>query len=1282
MAIQTNIAQEQQAAKLQLQREAAKRRQIANESQTLMPAAAQGQDVALSDAAIAAGESQSTLELPNAVEEGNIPAPIEAGQPGQGSELSRVAAEVESEGTRDPLVQALQGMQLYDEEGLATRATSADIEDAISAELAMEADIRDRKDIDYGYVNEEGLMSQLQSPSANSDDFGKIVTLGQMIGSQARDVFSPVLNGVDEESASFRQMLADNNLLDEGGNLSPRFQNIAAFSLIEVLQNEMVKKDQMLMNDQNPDLSFKTNDDVDFADSFDIDFDEPLNVPEQGTKLDPNMSRSNLANAILDKAMPNPNQTAGLTTGFGGASANASSINKQFLDYLTYQTLQDLGLLVEVKGPNGKVWLELSKDAADYYNSTRGVMDDLYGIKSGLPSLVPTIEGSFLGQEREQGFSKQGWASIGNKLSDNIDQELKAMSNMGHIAHIVDPNTGHIAGMAINSVIEYYFKNGKPVLTRKGLLNKPEPDKVYSIHPLAEMLGLTKQVWERHYLNARKTQGMEPYEASEQANAIMSMKARQRINNVYYANQYSKRPFYQRRFFASANMRFHYRSYVLDPQNSKLVRNFLNEAEATYLDVNTTNSEPMRMWKYLIGRHLLDAVDLGTYTLPNGRTKPLAVENMGFNATLKLTNERVFGVKYKQLVALGEKLRSLLNTGSLDVFDARIKEFADSGLLKQMGLTDHDEWGFKADALIDLANYNDALQNKDVRALEKYGDVVIRKTPEIVNSMPVNENGQALSPRGIQLQHMLEGAIADGDQEQAQLIQADLAKEMGNTVVEGPIVKTNRSTVFRARVRGKFDGIQSGLSIFGSLFGFADIMSRTGIMYGDEMNTMPEGDLRDLFLNKLMPAVEVSFQNNDEMIGLFKELLVGTISNVENAKGMGKAIARAPMMETSYGKYLEFHQETAMDFIDGEFGQGFRDLIETGNISRQDAINGLTTIIANALSQSLKLEQQALMKDIGQMWAILGETARVRTITGEYIYMGSRERYGTGETKSFPTARGPVEIEKFITGPTGTNRTRKIPKVFDQNSLKFVKGELSPFGQEVVNQYPVLFIQGIDGGLIALTYNTVNEGLERPLFAMDIHDSYITTVRSTKAYIETYNKLYGKFLTPGKHQYKPIKAMHDSLVEGIREMENNLALSLDGIAVNKSDSYKSNQPPDNTVLVSQESRRWRGMHSFLMKLSEKVNEKEEDITTGAGRTPPGLSKLTKRQLKNLWHKNGMEKYAKEEGVYMTASDIKKVIRFSYEYLNIRQRTNTENKAIADRTNMIATEFTKNPKGMA
>ena len=143
--------------------------------------------------------------------------------------------------------------------------------------------------------------------------------------------------------------------------------------------------------------------------------------------------------------------------------------------------------------------------------------------------------------------------------------------------------------------------------------------------------------------------------------------------------------------------------------------------------------------------------------------------------------------------------------------------------------------------------------------------------------------------------------------------------------------------------------------------------------------------------------------------------------------------------------------------------------------------------------------------------------------------------------------------------------------------------------------------------------------------------------------------MYGKFLTPGKHQYKPIKAMHDSLVEGIREMENNLALSLDGIAVNKSDSYKSNQPPDNTVLVSQESRRWRGMHSFLMKLSEKVNEKEEDITTGAGRTPPGLSKLTKRQLKNLWHKNGMEKYAKEEGVYMTASDIKKVIRFSYEY---------------------------------
>ena len=1268
MAIQANIAAEQQAAKLRLQREAAEVRQRQNEKLTLMPAAEQGANVELSDAAITAGESQSTIELPNAVAEANIPTPIEAGQAGQGSELSRVEAEVRKEGTRDPLVQALQGMQTYDEEGLTTRATSADIEEAISAELAMEADIRNRRDLDYGYLDEEGLMSQLQSPSANSDDFGKIVTLGQMIGNQARDVFAPVMNGTDAESISFRQMLSDNNLLDEAGQLSPRYQNIAAFGLIEVLQNEMVKKDQLLMNDQNPDLSFETSDDINFADSFDIDFDDPVSTPEQGTKLDPNMSRSNLANAILDKASPNPNQVAGLTTGFGGASANASSINKGFLDYLTYQVLQDLGMLTEVKGPNGKVWLELTKDAADYYNSTRGVMDDIYGIKSGLPSLVPTIEGSFLGQEREQGFKRQGNISVASKVSDNIDQELKAMNHMGQIAHIVDPTTGHIAGMAINSVINYTIdKNGKPRIARIPFTDMPERDKLYSTHPLAEMLGLTKQVWDRHYQNAIKTQNMSDFDASEQANSIMAMKARQRINNVLFANKYAKRPFYQRRFFASANMRFHYRSYVLDPQNSKLVRNFLNEAEATYLDVNTTNSEAMRMWKYLIGRELLTNNDLGTFNLPDGTPKQLTVENMGFNATLKLANEKVFGTNYKRLVALGETYRSLLNTGSREVFDARIRELAASGLLKEMGLTDHDGWGFKTDALIDLANYNDALQNKDIRALEKYGDVIVRKPPEIINSMPVNENGEAMSPRGIQLQHMLEGAIADGDQEQAQLIQADLAKEMGSTVVEGPIVKINRSTVFRARVRGKFDGIQSGLSIFGSLFGFSDIMSRTGIMYGDEMNTLPEGDLRDLFLNKLMPAVEVSFHGNSEMAGLFKELLLGTINNSEKSKAMGKAIARAPMMETSYGKYLEFHQDTAMAFIDGEFGEGFRDLIETGALSRRDAINGLTKIIANALAQSLKLEQQALMKDYGQMWAVIGETARVRTITGEYIYMGSRERYGTGETKSFPTSRGPVEIEKFTTGPTGTNRTRKIPKVFDQSSLKFVRGELSPFGQEVVNQYPVLFIQGIDGGLIALTYNTVNEGLERPLFAMDIHDSYITTVRSTKAYIETYNKLYGKFLTPGKNQYKPVQAMHESLLEGIKEMNANLDLELQG--------------SQDTVLVSQESRRWRGMHSFLMKLSDKINEKDEDIITGQGRATTGITKMSKSRLKVMWHKNGMQKYANAEGVYMNAADIKKVIKFVYEYLNLKQRTVVENKAIADRTNMIATEFTKNPKGM-
>lgn len=1048
------------------------------------------------------------------------------------------------------------------------------------------------------------------------DSYNKIVSLGKDLGGAFARQAGASLQGTDEVSVGLQQALINGGLFDrETNQITPRFNNIAAFTLLEMMQNELLVKNTLAVEGYDPNSSSEVEDLAEYESLFELEDDADVtDIRTKGVTINPALARMDPTDIVFDRALPNPNKIGDVYTAYGGGSTTLSPETKTAFKYLYYTALKDLGFLTERVDGRG---YEMSEEAIDYFFKSRDVLTDIMPNLDQLPSLVENIEGQTMGAERGRGFKKSG--NVSNKTlrpyGDNL--ELQAMHHMGRIQHRIDDDMLTAGQLFVHEIVKgAMLPNGKVILNK----NQPLADmpkgtqfKLASTHPYAKRIGLDVATWQRHYHNAR-INGQEHADAADQADAIMASKARRLLKEVEYGVQLAGRTLYMRKLYATSTSRFHDRNTIISPQANKFVRNILGSALPIMIDVRN-NNEIHQVWKYLMGRTLLNSNDLAPISAKYDNE--VTVEDMGFNETLKLAEEKIFKERYDTLVKLGKQVRDIIKNPNKEFSKQLEDSFNDLGEQKLANkLNDPEEWGFVLKALLDIAEYD----NHRLAAGLGADRVTVRKgTPEIVKSLPTDNNGNMLSPRALQLQSLLEDAMINQDQDAIQTITSDLEKEMMDTKIKYPETVTY-GPVFRPKLLGKFDGKSSGQALQGALFGNEEVMKKTGIMFESFENVVPFGTIRTQFLDRIVPRkpedksiLKGIFNKEDEKLSFWTSFFEQVMAS-DNRKLLETSLAKKPIMETSYEKSTMFQHKAAREIsFNFNLEQQLKDSVLAGRYPLKEAILDLNEIIKSTLEETLSLENQKLMRDIGAVWGLLlNRKARFITPTGKTIAIGSRNRVESEKSITFPTATGETTVPIYRYKYTSTDKTKKEPKVYNPEKMHMEAGGTTRYTQEVANQLPVLVIQAIDASIMAMTFNSVNEGLDTPLYAIDIHDALMLDARSTKAYHTTYNRILEELVSPtSPNGYKVWKSI-------AKPIQNEL--------ISIRDELKNNSTP---MQINFENMETRGIHQILndfeqMRLGNQIGF---DYTTNLLKGTKGAKGLEKSKQSAL----AILKYAKDNG---------------------------------------------------
>jgi len=1149
----------------------------------------------------------------------------------QKADLSReeeLSAEVLETQSDNPLVNEIMRTQMFDEEG---RPFSPSEEQArtLLEEARSLSQMQTTAKIPFQYSTPETFRNEIKGVgfpiTSSAGSINSLVTAGKNFTTAFNNRGSTAFNSTDPDSVSLQNVLTNAGLISNG-QATIKLGNVFAIQLMENILDELNKKSQLAIEGLDPEDSYT------YDDSFDSMFEEvetnaPLAKLNPGAKINPLFERHRFGRGILNRALENQGEVGAATVLFGGEGDRADPRVLAQLDGLAYEVLNEMGFITDIT-EDGNTFYQFTENGINFFDNVREVLDDVFPERSILPSLTPLVNGVGFGLERNRGFRAAGNKSIKSKDSETDNEEKESMHHMGRIAMRVANSGLNNLSNIIHSNIRYNIKNRRVILSRKAFIDQ-HPTKFCSTHPTASVLGISEADWDKYYYRASaRADVATDADAREQADMIVAMQARLRVKNLMIADQFKDRSIYMKRFYASANNRFHFRNSAFDPQNSKAVRNILISAQPNYIDANSTTGM-IEDWKYIIGRALLKPEDFQTV---NPKTR--RAEDMGWNSTLKLSKDILFtkeaeGGRFETVRREAKLIRRLSNTLDPNAFREAFELLPDN--LKAV-FSNKDDWGLITQAYIDFADYADAIDKN-------------RDQVEFVPIYPVDSNGEITSVRMQQLQQMLQDAIDNQDQDAIQIAESDILKE--SQTMYKPIEKTRQHNpnVFQARAVAKHDGKQSGMAIYGTLYGIDEMISRVGLMYSDESNIINEGDIRDYFMEHLMPSISGQIRQaevRDPFIDLFSKYL----NDPESAKEFGKALSRAPLMETSYGSYIGFQHETVMAmFNHPKFGQEFGmtiDMIKQSvpSYSTMKAIADLNLVIANTLHAVLNINYQVFLKDIAAMYAAMGETPRFLTPTGKYIYFGSREVYDTGDFVNLQLPGEEVQRRPITaTRPSGTKRTSSIPLVYDMELGKLVKGEKSMYGQETINQLPVLFIQAIDAAVMAKTFNFVNKNKNTPLFAVDIHDSLITDARSVREYHSTYNRIFKELVGPTEKGYKPFEVLKTSYEDTILSF------------INRIDS-------DKEYLVSSDSPQFRALHDQLINLVERLYQQENDNVSDELRS---IFNKFRGPIRHLKRKKAIQELGdrlknwRPEGAMLTGREIKDIIRFLNSYRLISQR---------------------------
>jgi hypothetical protein len=1127
------------------------------------------------------------------------------------SREQQLSQDIQDAGADDPLVQEIMRTQMFDQEGRPFSMNEQQARSLLDEAKELSA-IQTTADIPFQYQTKDEFQEEMNTKhlpvTAQAGAVNMLVDLGKQFSMALNSVGKPTFTSSDPDSIKLRDYLVRGGLVSPDGTVSPKFGNVLAFQFAENVLNELNKRDEMAMNMQDPEDSYMQEDDLaSFFDEVEQGATAAISKPKKGMRINPLFERSRFGKGILNRALQNQGQVGAATVLFGGEGDRADAGSLEMLDGLAYMAMNNLGFIKEVTH-NGNTFYDFTDEAIYFYDGVREVLDDLTPERSILPSLTPNVNGVGFGLERDRGFKQTGNVSVKSQRSDS-NEELEFLNTAGRVA--------------IHANIRYNIKNRRVVLSRKAFRDQ-HPTKFCSTHPTAKLLGISESDWDKYKLSASMREGMSEADAADQADMIVAMQARLRVKNLMVAEQFKDRSMYMKRFYASANNRFHFRNSAFDPQNSKAVRNMLISAQPVFIDVRDQNTQVMKNFKYIIGRALLDRED---FMSVNERTT--RAEDMGMNETIRLAEEVIFNPdspKYAKLLQEARYIRKLSNIVDANAFREQFEILPDN--LKAL-YSDKDDWGLKSQAYIDFINYVETTMPD-------------KENVELISSYPTTADGKPTSIRMQQLQTMLEAAQEMGDQDQIQTIQQDMRLEGDSYFI--PVQKPPRKNqfIFQAKATAKHDGKQSGMAIYGLLYGIEEMVKRVGLIYEDETNIINEGDIRDYFMTKVTPAIETVLRTDDKKTA-FKGVFHRFMDDPNYSKDFAKAISRAPLMETSYGSYIGFQHETVMELLNNPtFGPVFQAAIEqikaeNPMYSDRDAISDLNLVIAATLTSVLSLDYQHYFKDVAKMFAAMGETPYFVTATGKKSFYGSREVYDTGQVVRIPLGDGEFQERNVkATRPSGTKRTSKIPLVYDMDTAKLVKGEPSKFGQETINQLPVLFIQSLDGAVMAKTINFVNQNKKTPLFFIDIHDSLITDARSVHEYHAAYNRTFKDLIGPTEKGVKPIK---------------NVALPLQETLAN----FKLRIDDDKRYLVSHDSPKFRALHDQLIELNDKLLQATDDDLSYEMQM---LFNMFKRPKTRMNRRKALDLLGNRlsnwdpDGAMLTGREIKSIIDFLMAYNNI------------------------------
>ena len=766
----------------------------------------------------------------------------------------------------------------------------------------------------------------------------------------------------------------------------------------------------------------------------------------------------------------------------------------------------------------------------------------------------------------------------------------------------------------------------------------------------AKALKLNREEWEDAYYNAMRDEKLNEAEAVQQANTVMMAQAKRVMLDVKAAEEFRKTGFYLPVKDIAANGRYHYVGNIINPQASKTMRQIMANANARPMDLSNLNEkekERLEGFKYVIGKNIL----------PKSMTKGIPTKNMGWNAILESV-ERVlsrstpeYETVYKDWLNLGQLIRGigtrtnaepLLLLSELDKFGKEDGADRRADLQELMdGLSDPEEWGMVMQSYIDFANYHDAMQVLKRNRRKKENPNVTFVDQEYEDKYMTLETEQRLA----YFTQELEDARERGDEASA----ADYESEILAISEQFSFKqKPSDSTMFNPLALTSIDGKQNGLAIQAYQSGDVDTLKLVGMIYQSGENVIPQGDIRKRFGDNTELVVNNLYEGDKAKLEFWQGAFQ-RFNNSNRADDIMKLLSKQPLMETSYGKWMGHHFETAENFINSDYGAMITDAIGTSNIpeyTERKAVADLTNIIKHTLNSTLDLNTQQLHKDLGTYYAMMGTTPSFIGPLGNTVYLGSRELVKTGESINVMTAQGLVEKELGRVVSSGQKRS-KAKKILDEFSGSWRKADLSPYGQEVRNQIVVLPTQHIDGAVMATGVNYANRGRrpsEDAVYQIPVHDSEIFDSTSAKNVHRSINRAFNDV----NSNYSTNRA----LLEGLVKTENAF----------KNEIRKGDNAFKQKYHVTLESVRWRALHDYILSLRERAEEKAD------------LKQNESREINELLTKVTAQGWS-PEGSVLTGLQLAKVIAAVGQYLNIKSRMEYATKLSDDKKSEAIKELT-------